>query len=216
MIQCIFDLLKDLLTGGIGAFLGAWFAFKLENRRQERESREEILSAAKLAQFTLNRQYTQLKYLEGNMEPLEADPDRWRRLAPQIGLSPQNRLDLQSLHFLLNSSNPGLLDQLALCDDHYGLALELLEIRNRGVLELSAKVETMRTSAMPTPNHEAIDAAVGLDLRGRLASLTDELYTSVHEALRLNEDLFSKLSEFIRSAFPEGQPIRRGYIPIHR
>jgi hypothetical protein len=214
MTEGFFEFLRDLLTGGVGAFLGAWFAFKLENRRQEREGREETLSALRRAQFTLNRQYTQLQYLEGKLAPLEADPERWRLLAPQIGLSPQNRLDLSSLHFLLDSRASRLLDELAFCDDHYGLVLEVLETRNRTASELSAKVEALRSSSRPMPNHAAIDDAVGLDLKGRLSSLTDGLYGSVHKAISLNESLFARLSDHLCSTFPVERPIGREFIPI--
>jgi len=208
------SLLKDLSTGGVGAFLGAWFAFKLENRRREREDRKENLSAAKRAQFTLTRQYTQLKHLDEMMKPLEVNPERWKRLDPVIGMSHQNRLNLPSLHFLLDSKTPALLDKLAFCDDRYGQALDVLAMRNQAVLELRAKLETLRSSPTPPLDHATIDASIGFDLKGRLNDLTDGLYTSVRSAISLNEGLFAQLSGYIESTFPGERPMSRGYIQI--
>ncbi len=141
------DFLKEALAAiaGVGAWLGAHFAFGLERRKAAEDRKaaaagaaaelaERRATAGNLAIFTLSQIHNDLLLYDLQLlAPAKASPAPWFYLVP-TAVDERNfyRFDVPSLAFLLESKYPDapeMLMRLALEQDRYGAFLDTVRRR---------------------------------------------------------------------------------------
>lgn len=126
--------LKDLVTPMLslfGTFLGATFAFRLSEEREERKLRDAQREALNRSSFVLIRQANAIDQL---VRDFERFPALFLKAFNMPAFKPPSyealTHNLADLDFLIDSSNPGLLMELAIEQERFHQALESLRIRN--------------------------------------------------------------------------------------
>lgn len=129
------DLIAPLLSL-FGTFFGATFAFRLNEEKELRKLLELRREALNRALFVLIRQANAIHQLK---QEFERFPSPFEKAFNLPAIKPPPYQDLvhafSDLEFLLDSSNPGLLMELAIEQERFHQALESLRLRNEFYVE---------------------------------------------------------------------------------
>lgn len=108
---------KDLFTGFVtlfAAFMGAYSAFALQNKKQERELSSSKVEAGNKAIFNLIRSYnTFLAFKKQFIEPFENEPGKFLAIPPSIGFEGKADFDFDSLTYLFELEEPNIVGELS-------------------------------------------------------------------------------------------------------
>jgi hypothetical protein len=150
-----------------------------------------------------------------HLQPLRNYADRDLLLKPLAYFQDIPTVDLDSIDFILDSSDPDLLNVLLDCQNKWNNVNGLAGLRSseyRRFQERLAQAE--RQGELPprtTPTD--IRATVGGEMSGSLRSLTDLLYDALDKAVQANEDSFKRLSDQLRRQFPGQRVLEREWDP---
>ena len=114
-----------------GTFFGATFAFRLNEDKEARKLNNSRREALNRALFVLVRQANAIRQIARDFERFPAPFERAFNL-PALKPPPYQDLvhSLSDLDFLLESTNPGLLMELAIEQERFHQAFESLKVRN--------------------------------------------------------------------------------------
>ncbi|MEW5056527.1 MAG: hypothetical protein AB1Y25_02795 [Cycloclasticus sp.] len=108
---------KEIFIGLItlsAAFMGAYSAFALQNRKHERERTTAKVEAGNKAIFNLVRSYnTFLAFKKQFIDPFENDPGKFVSIPPSIGFEGKANFDFDSLTYLFQIGDPNILGELS-------------------------------------------------------------------------------------------------------
>ena len=131
--------LKDLITPVLsifGTFFGATFAFRITEEKELRKLLNSRREALNRASFILIRQANAIHQLYRDFERF---PSPFEKAFNLPALKPPSYQDLEhtlsDLDFLLDSSNPSLLMEVAIEQERFHQALESLRARNEFYVE---------------------------------------------------------------------------------
>ena len=130
------NLLSNFQIATVGAtlgaaFLGARYAFSLQNTRESKRNLAKNVEAGNHALFQLSRTYQYFKSIRKEYFDLENDPDRDLLIRPFIGISGFNlRFDFRGLAFLYRSKEPNILNRLAAFQAEVASTLDVIYQRN--------------------------------------------------------------------------------------
>lgn len=133
------------LVPTFGTFLGATFAFRLNEEKEVRKLRESRHEAINRASFILIRQANAILQITKEFEKYPSDFEKAFNL-PALKPPPYNDLthNLSDLDFLLESSTPSLLMEIAIEQERFHQVLESLRIRNeRYISEVQPAIEKL-------------------------------------------------------------------------
>ncbi|MBP7480802.1 MAG: hypothetical protein KA785_10185 [Spirochaetaceae bacterium] len=123
----IFSSLSTLFA----AFLGAWFAFKLQNNHEKNVISEENRTALNMIQVELMRKYNELLVIKKNfVSPIIDDPLYWMNIP---SLSPRERTDdinVSSLSFLVDSGEISVISEILIAMEMYNEIVKSVNIRS--------------------------------------------------------------------------------------
>lgn len=198
-------LLIEFSGIALSTFVGAYAAFRLQTKREELEIRSKRAASLRTAQFALVAQANSLQsLLTEHLDPLRTDPDRDVKLKAIANFLETPAIDLASLGFLLESTDPDLLNVLLDCQNKWntvnGLTTQQFSERRR-FLEKLVEVRGSKAVGQQVTRDE-LRADVGPEISGALLSVTDSLYSTVDHAVAANEESFKRLAEQIAKQFP--------------
>ena len=183
------DALKDLITTGVAAFIGAWFAFRLERSAKGDDEQEQNYRSLLAAQFALLTHANSLLNIKTRyLDPARNQPDRFIRLPPLIHQSSVTPVDTSALLFLLHGPDPQLLGELSITDAKYETVVNALSQRNS--IHHLAQKETEESGK------------AGPRLSTQLQQLTDKLYEVVDEAYTHTQNINEKVRLLMTKMFP--------------
>lgn len=189
--------LKDLLASALslfGTFLGATFAFRLNQEKEAAKLEAERREALNRASFTLIRQWNAMDQLVKQFQAYSPPFARAFNM-PALKLPKYEVLShsVKELDFLLDSSNPGLLMELVIEEERFHQALQALQIRNdlyvtevqpslekHGLNGKAVSLEQMRTLLGERVFESAVN---GANNAWDLISSASESIPKVHRAL---------------------------------
>jgi hypothetical protein len=180
----------ELLKGGINAipvllaaFLGPWFAFRMQNRHEQRKDKNEEFKAGLRAQLVLYEQVTSLCSLKKNMlQKYEKDSERWLSLPPIIAFLPKAEIDMSQLYFLNQRGSNQLHVELVVAQANYFIAVKSFESRN-------AKHNQYQTLLLKKGKDQISDA--------NLVTSTDEMFQSVYDSIPVIVNAINSLGKFL-------------------
>jgi len=209
------QVIAAIAGAGIGALLGAHYAFRLE-RIKAATAREEAarttaaeLSAKRavsgnLAMHSLGRMHNTLAgYRRQFIEPAQQTVAPWMYMSPgEIPLGDCHRFNAASLAFLLQSSNPNMLLKLALAEEQYAAAVQI--ISRRSVFHeqtVPAAVEKLTRNVTDLTEPE-LRQLVGPYVYTRLFLDTGYVVTLVELALTTCQKCGDELNGLLRTLLP--------------
>ena len=196
---------KDILSVGVSAFGGAWLAFKLESRREDKKEKDDQYRELRLAHFVVVSQYQELVVLRNNhVQQYEDRDDAWWSLHPiSLGFT-SPKLNVSKLAFLLEGPDPNLLNRLVVGEQQYEMVRNILTLRNQRHEEMQSRAAALQAQGNDTlENEEAWYRMVGKDRIVQLRDLTTGLFGILKDAIPLFEANIKRLSEFSSTYFPD-------------
>lgn len=212
------DVLPDVLPAGLSALAGAWagarFAFRYETRTDERRRREENLAAGRRALFSLGHHLSCINVIRKSLdlETWANDPMSWWRL-PAIETPPRPpKLDLESLHFLLEGDSAEVLNKLLhgqwVFESFYGL----VDRRSHYYLEVFQPILGKIAHGLVGPEasslktlHTELELDLNPAIAGRLKTDTQNLFDSLPETVQAVWNAHERLRETLLPMFPEAR-----------
>ena len=200
------------LTTGVATLLGAWVAFRLEQRHSERRDRDQQLAAAKETLFALVGQYSIIRNVKDqHFDAYRDDPIRFLKALPIPVYEPYPTIETTKILFILESDDPDLLNHVYLAERRFRSAMGLLAERNR----LHAQLQQILAVDPPSGEIavEEIRRRVGPALFGQLKTVTDGLYAAMESTLAQNRATTERLQALMPRLFPGRKTMKVVVLP---
>lgn len=196
---------QGVLPVTIGAFLGAWFAFRLERHAKKKQERERFAQAGREAQFKLLIQRFFLRRLWSDyLESSASSSNGWRHLPVIFVQPPEELVNLDSLMFALQD-NTTLLGQLLEGQQQFATVLGLLKSRNESCIEVGRRLAALESTGSAQGSEDELDQLIGRDAVEALRSLTEGLFQAVTLSIRATKEDFESLKDYLEDRFPKAR-----------
>lgn len=213
----LIDLIKEVFVVGLSAFGGAWAAFLFESRRERKREEDKHYRAIMFAHFALLSQYQELITLRDSyFGEFGGRPDAWFRLHPATLGFASPSLNLSELGFVLEGSDPDLLNRLTVGQQRYENVRSVIEFRNQAHMELQRRAagEAVNTLGFDaSAAEEELGRILGKDVVAHLVDSTTELFNIHRTASSLLEENLSGISKFVSAYFPDRKPPKFEVLP---
>ena len=202
------DIGSAILTG-ISTLIGAFYAFRLSERKEKVGESARRIHALNKALFSLSRQVNVIQYIRVEVSPY--DTDEKRLFCCKAAMPPdysEVRVDLESLSFLLDSHDPDLLLRLSVEQDGFHQVMRAISLRAQYFVD-QFQPAMMASGIMPGPftlsdAREKIDSLV-LD---SALNYTTSMFTALDEALPRLQNICDELEELSRQLYPKERFLR--------
>jgi len=207
-------LIELILPAGTtlgAAFIGAWCAFKLQDRGHERKMRQNVVASGNRAIFALMRQWQSLKSVQQQViEPFRTHPLRFVLMQPNLNLDYKDwKLDIDSLSFILETSYRQCLAELLLAETQFQTAVMVIDERSRLHLQtIQPLLERAGLIEGGSYTKEEIESALGIRLSRSLSRLTDDAIEHVGQAIVSIKEASDKLHIALKQLYPKEKFIR--------
>lgn len=209
----LLEFASSLLAVAVGAFLGAWFAFRWEIKRREQDKyRAEILAGTQVL-LELTTQLNRLLGIRQYANVHATSPNRWRHLPPLVPVPRSLHLNRGSLQFLLASSTPHVIEALSIADDQYASTLGVLEQRNQTMAEFQSRAAAVIRTGVTLTDGSEMEVQIGRDIVDQLQALSDGLYDILDLAISSNHKVFKGLRAQLKNLFPNERFPNRSELP---
>ena len=201
-------LLGDVITAGatlLGAFAGAWFAFRIERKAREEERAEQNVVAGNMTIVAIWQRVNALRlYQVDVINPVREDEGRWLKLRPTPSdTEPVIPFDAKSLGYLLDGKHHDVLTAVLLAESKYRQAVQVIDLRSRHHLDV-VQPKLMAAGVKPGVKHDqdVIEKAVGEFDQGILVNLTESIIWCVDDAIDALLAVKDQLRTATRSRYP--------------
>jgi hypothetical protein len=197
---------KDIgsaILAGISTLIGAFYAFRLSERKEKESERTRRIHALNQALFSLGRQLNAIQYILVEISPFDTDEKRLFgcKAAMPPGYS-DVLVDLESLSFLLDSHDPDLLLRLSVEQDGFHQVMRAILLRAQYFVD-QFQPAIMASGIMPGPFtlNEAREKIGALVFDSAL-NYTTSMFTALDEALPRLQKVFIELEDLSRKLYP--------------
>ncbi len=208
-----FNVLAPAIATLVAAFLGAGYAFKLqENERRAREVKENVASGNR-AIFSLMRMYSKLKNFEKQfLNPFKGDKTAFLQMQPTLELIKYEiKLDIDSLSYLLETEHGNILGELSACIGKYQGAIDA--INNRSHIHLNHVLPILERAGFVEGadySIEKIKEFLGPRLFAAITDGTDQVFSHTLHTIEEIDRISSELTRVLKQSFPGHVIIRMG------
>ncbi len=211
------DVIKDIVVSGLAAFGGAWAAFLFESRRARRKEHDDQYRALRFAHFTATSQYQQLITINDRYIKTVRDIDEaWLQLHP-LTLGPEApQLNTSDLAFLLDGTDPDLLNRLTVGQQRYQAVRAIVSTRNDKHAALQRRAAELQAHGVEVLEGENVALGLGKDLVKQVRELTESLFVAMDDALSLVQENVAGLESFAARQFPKRRTPRTEIVPIEQ
>jgi hypothetical protein len=203
------DFIPSLATL-IAAFAGSWSAFYLQDNKERRKEKIQQVSSINQALFSLVRQYQSLENIKIEIAPFKEDKLRYINLPALSTNEFQDiKVKVETLNFLLDSTDPNLLMAITLEQDRFEMALKVIQLRSE------FHIRELQTALTGTGIENGALLKLG-DIRTRLGpriadiliNLTDQLYKHVYESSDSTLATLNRFYAYAKQTFPKEKFIK--------
>jgi hypothetical protein len=197
---------KDIgsaILAGISTLIGAFYAFRLSERKEKEGERARRIHALNKALFSLGRQVNAIQYIREEISPY--DTDEKRLFGCEAAMPPDYsdvRVDFESLSFLLDSHDPDLLFRLSVEQDGFHQVMRAISLRAQYFVD-QFQPAVMASGIMPGPFtlNEAREKIGPLVFDSAL-NYTTSMFTALDEALPRLQKVLVELEALSRQLYP--------------
>jgi hypothetical protein len=196
---------KDVLVTGLSAFGGAWAAFLFESWRDEKREKDKQYRAIKFAHFVVMSQYQEMiNFQDTYFKTFKSQDNAWWQMHPGLLGFASPTLNLSELGFILEGSDPDLLNRMTVGEQRYRTVRNIIAYRNQLHSELQRRAAALQAQGIEgAASQEAFDKVLGNDLVKQLKDLTVELFEIHESATSLLEENLSGINKFVSEHFPD-------------
>lgn len=188
----------------VAAFVGAWYAFKLQLAHVEQQKIREQVEAGNRALFALVRTYNQFAAVRNQfIEEHRHHAARHLLILPMAGSIKPLDLDFDGLAFLFDSEDPNLLGRLALFEEDVTSTLEVIEQRSRLHVEVvQPTVEELERRTGELMRFGEVEKELGTRHAKTLRMLTDFMVDGVDRVVSSADQHIEEMNAVLRDKFP--------------
>lgn len=204
-----FDRFLNAIVILFAAFLGAYCAYLLAEKKEVSKLEKEKIKSLNTALFVSLRQLNAMLHIKNLISPWEADEYRFINMpAMLVGTYDDLKLDLNALGFLLEEDDPNLLFEISIEQERFESAVSTFKLRNKIHYE---KVQTALDIPELDNNNLTLNKIIdvlGKKLAGSAKKSTDDTFQHVkdnYESMKLSH---YKLFASAKRLFPSQEFIR--------
>ena len=204
--ESIFNSLATLFA----AFIGAWFAFRLQNKNDlNKEESIKHLSGNKVL-FQLMDEINWLHNLQDQqINPYRTDPARMFRMKPDISMPPESAMDIECLSFILLTKHADLLGKLAIERRKFEQAVQIQKRRSTFYLEdIYPVLEKGGIKHGQDMDEQELRNLLGDQKWMLLESLTNHLIEQVDQTISSHTNMASELQSALTITMPKRKFIK--------
>lgn len=193
-----------VLSSFLSTFLGATYAFRLNEKKEADKKRDERRAALQLALFTMARQYNSLVNLWNSVKDWKKRGDRAINM-PALHLPNYEKLslDFERLTFLLDTPNPMLLLELTIEQERFTQTILAAIMRSKfHVDEVQTEIAKRSLNRKEMTLAEMKDA-IGERVFGTIENQTNDLFTHLSSSMRSLPVAAKKLFEIAKDEYPD-------------
>jgi len=189
------------------AFLGAWLAFKLQNKHEKQVIDEKNRTAINMAQISLMQKYNDLLVIQKNfVSPIPNDPLYWINIP---ALSPREKtpeLDVSSLSSLIDSGDVSAISEILVSIELYNEIIKSINIRSSvHTEELQPRYEVVRKKYKNQLTSTILVDEMGERTIGTMLNSTNEILKILPESIKQFEETMELIYTIGRKKFPKGK-----------
>lgn len=191
----------------VAAFLGAWSAFKLQDRSRQREERKQNIAAGNRALFNLLRQSNSLKLIQRDYLDEHRDhPGRHLMIMPLPLQSYEDlNFDLRELAFMAEPKHQDLLFKLTIEEARYAEAIKTMNMQSEFRSQVRAVLSKAGIKHGEKYSGEDLKVAMGDFAYHQLKSLIDALYFHVDRTIESTIEVKNDLRDALKELYPDAK-----------
>ena len=206
------NTISTLITAAVtllATFVGAGFAFRLNDKARARQTVRDQVAAVNRAIFILGRQFNLLKVIQTEtIDPFREDPTRFIGMRPSLPVGLESpTLDLDSLSFLLETDARELLMELLIEQDRFEMALQSMNERSRLHLEV-LQPRMAEAGIIEGGRADDLLRAIGEPLALRMQNATENTIQQIDKTVESNLEFAEKFRLAMKQLFPKARIIR--------
>jgi len=193
----------DLIIVGVGAYLGAFFAFKLSKIEKQRDKTQNEVATVRSNLFLLGLQINDLVTLRSHYEPFKNDRRRfYLATATTVNFGQGKRIAFSDLDFLVGAGYPNEIFRLTLIQDQLDAITFLVdEIRRIFLTEVTPKLEA-HGQIQGFPTEAEFEAIVGTRNSNFLKNYSDQLYERLYYSIAEGHEIYATLRRLAAHRYP--------------
>ncbi|MEW8437700.1 MAG: hypothetical protein AB2689_06040 [Candidatus Thiodiazotropha taylori] len=190
------------LTTLLAAFLGAWAAYRLQDRKEIRKEFDRQVAFGNDAIAALIDNMHQLQFYQSiNIDPFRHDKHRWIKiLPPEFDFEPNFKLNIANLNFFWSAGNSKIVFELS--KELFSLRLLLNNINKRSEIyskSVLPKLESIGFVGSGEVTTTQLDEVLGKAIVHELKRITDDIVEhldiTISNHLRIANELFHELKK---------------------
>lgn len=191
----------------VAAFVGAWSAFKLQDRAKQREERRQNVAAGNRALFNLLRQSNSLKLIQLDFLDEHRDhPGRHLTMQPVPQQSyDDTKFDLRELSFMAEPKHQNLLFKLTIEEARYAEAIKTMNMQSEFRTQVQAVIANAGIQHGREYSGDELHTAMGDFAYHNLKSLTDALFFHVDRTIQSGIEVKDELRAALKELYPDAQ-----------
>lgn len=203
------NLVREVIPIALATFGGAWAAFLFQRRHEQARTDRAEIANGRRAQLAIVTQYTFLRAVDSQaLAKWRGTDEAWCNMPPAIAFTPPPQMvDTGSIEFLLDGSDPDILNHIAEAQSKVEAMQQLLRTRADWFIRVQdATADLVRAGGARRTDKE-FEQHVGAHSLEKVRFLTDTLFECYDKAIRLNEKCFTRLRAALRERFPKAKLI---------
>lgn len=182
----------EVIKIALGAFFGAWCAFKYQKTTLETTKKEKELADIKLCQVLLYRQYNSVLLVKtDSLDQHKNNDKRYMKILPSPQMSPSDRIDLNRIGFLAGYGKVELLADIGMAQDKYLGFLEAWNNRNKYHLKVQEWSDG-KTDRTKPPEREIL----------YVKQCTDATYAIIDTYIPFFHKMWNEINKVIPELYP--------------
>ena len=215
-LEKIGGFVGDLITAGIGTFIGAYVAFALEKNTRRLESIAKNVSTGNVAILTLFQYWNDIKQFQNEaIKPLLNQDTAWISMIATFQREESTlKIDSSALSFLFDGDDKNLMSEILLEEIRYKLMLSM--INNRSKIMLEEVFPTMEKAGIKSAqkvDSRDIEKILGPALTTKIKDLTESIIEHVNENVISIENTAEKLKTQLKKMYPKSEIVGIQKIP---
>lgn len=200
----------------LAAFLGAWFAFLLQNLKDEKKEINTNSQALNKVQINLGQQLNCLTIFNKDfLLPNEESPIRWFAVPAAPYRDYKNlRINAGTLAFLIEPGYGSLITEILVAEEMFQEVMNVINLRSEThVSRLQPKLEEIGFEEGKPYDKPFVEfeKMLGARLVGEMKRFTEGLYDSTKIAIETHENLINKIHKIGGEIFPDKKTLTYQY-----
>lgn len=198
------DLVSSLTTL-VAAFLGAWFAFRIQNKHEREKQRENNLLSLNMIQIHLFQQYNDLLIINRDFSTTNENREiDWITIPAMSHRNPPTEIDISSISFMIEKNNISIIPKILLAIEKYDECVKLINSRSELHLNVLQKgIESIRKKHIEEINKETLINEIGEKSVGEIMNLTEQIKSILPDTISYYRGLINEIYTIGLKMFPQ-------------